>query len=1217
MSTSPALPVGSENSRLPATFWLARRLRLAPALFAVLLAVTGAAQTVTFTGGVSPIGGGFNAPNGVAVDGSGNIYIADTSNLAVKQMPANCFSSDCVTTLGGNFAFIGPQNVAVDSNGNVYVVDYSKGVGHIYEMSPNCATSSCVTELAGGFFIHPYAVAVDGSGNVYVANNPLISHNGVFEMPPNCFSSTCVSLLQGSPKDPHGVAVDNSGNIYTNSSQYDAVYEMAAGCNSSTCTITTLGTGFIYNNPYGVAVDGSGNVFVTSHNWGILYELPPGCATASCVTTLNTDYAGVGVAAGPTGKVYYAASYAGGSLNNWVQQVQLDSVNFLSTAVGSSSSSIALWFTFPGGVTPGTASALTQGTPNLDFTTTTSPSCAGTSAGDVCEFDVTFAPIAPGQRNGAIVVSDSSGNVLATANIYGTGLAPVVAFNPAPQRNLGSLGLVAPAAVAVDGSGNLFIGDQGSSGQPATISEITAASGYTTVIQLTPTFSNIFGIAVDGGGNLFVADAGINEPLYELTAASSYTAVKQIGQSGQYLSVAVDGSGNLFATNLADPSGTGVEELLAADGYATVTSLGGSFPFFEPFGLALDSNGNVFVSDLGAYLSQTGNSIVYEIPAAGGYTTVNTLASGFPFDLPASMATDASGNVLVADLGDGSGNNSAVYQILASSGYTNVNTLPSSTTYPQARALGLDANGNIFVAAFTTSDPSTPTPAVYEIQRTQPPSLSFASTNVGLTSTDSPQPVTIENIGNAALTATGLTLSDTTDFAQIFNTSTVEDCTASISLAPGAECNLSLSFTPQSVGLLSATVTLTDNTLNASPSAIQSIALSGAGTQASQTITFTTNPPANATYGSQFTVAASASSSLAVTFTSSGSCTNSGATYTMTSGSGYCYVMANQAGNTNYAAAPQATIPVAAAPASQTITFTSVPDSAPYNSQFTVAASASSGLGITYSSAGGGCTNSGPTYTMISGTGTCSVIANQSGNANYTPAQVVIQTVAATPASQTITFPIVPSQYALASVGLSATASSGLPITYTSVTQSVCTVAGATASFVTSGTCTINANQAGDSNHNPATAVSQSFIVRRTSQRITFAGIASQSATGTFTLPDKQATASSGLPVTYSSATSDICTITGNVISLSAAGTCTIDANQAGDTTYNPAAMVYQSFTIHPLSQHITFGGIASRSAGGTLDLSPGQPNAATASSGLPVTYSVAAGASAPLRGPP
>ena len=164
-------------------------------------------------------------------------------------------------------------------------------------------------------------------------------------------------------------------------------------------------------------------------------------------------------------------------------------------------------------------------------------------------------------------------------------------------------------------------------------------------------------------------------------------------------------------------------------------------------------------------------------------------------------------------------------------------------------------------------------------------------------------------------------------------------------------------------------------------------------TRASQTITFTPSSlPASAAYKSTFTVAATASSGLAVTFTSSGACSNSGATYTMTSGTGTCSVIANQAGNSNYSAAAQVTKTVTATKASQTISFTTDPPaSAAYKTSFTVAATASSGLAVTFTSSGS-CSDSGATYTMTASTGTCSVIANQAGNSNYSAAPPVTLT---------------------------------------------------------------------------------------------------------------------------------------------------------------------------------------------------------------------------------
>ncbi|MGA9526738.1 MAG: Ig-like domain-containing protein [Terriglobales bacterium] len=245
--------------------------------------------------------------------------------------------------------------------------------------------------------------------------------------------------------------------------------------------------------------------------------------------------------------------------------------------------------------------------------------------------------------------------------------------------------------------------------------------------------------------------------------------------------------------------------------------------------------------------------------------------------------------------------------------------------------------------------------------------------------------------------------------------------------------------------------------------------------QASQAITFTTNAPSSAAYNSQFTVAATASSGLAVAFTSSGSCSNSGATYTITSGAGTCSVIANQAGNTDYSAAPTVTQSASATPASQTISFTSAPPgSAAYNSQFTVAATATSGLAVVYTSAGG-CTNSGPTYTMTSGTTACSVIVNQSGNTNYSAAPQLSQSVSTAKLGQTITFTTsAPSSAEYGSIFTVAATGGGSGNSVTFTSAGACTNSGATYTMTAgSGNCSVIADQAGNTNYSAAPEVTQ------------------------------------------------------------------------------------------------------------------------------------------------
>ncbi len=481
------------------------------------------------------------------------------------------------------------------------------------------------------------------------------------------------------------------------------------------------------------------------------------------------------------------------------------------------SETFTLSFNISAGTTIASVRILTAGVPNLDFqaeasdTSTTLCTPQTYPSATTCTVDVTFAPLYPGARTGAVQILDVSGNILAETNIYGIGIAPAIAFSPANQSSLtGGPGFNfgEPASVAIDGAGNIFVADFGNDA----VYEMLAAGGYTTVNTLGGgfAFGGPAGVALDGAGNLFVADF-YKKALYELPAVGGYTIVNQLASFtfGQPTDVALDSNGNLFVSDLS----SAVYEVLAAGGYTTVIRLASGFTFGQPSGLAVDGNGNVFLSD-------ASNVAIYEILAAGGYTTVNQLASSFAFKSPLGVSVDTAGNVFVAD-----GNFTNVFEILPTDGYTQVVPLGTGLGSPWSITVG--ANGNVYVANVGIED-AVPA-SIQLIQRSQPPSFSFASTAVGSTSTDSPQSVVIQNIGNQPLDAVAPGLLVTgSNFVQVPGSGTPEDCTSSFTLTPGAACNLSLSFEPQSAGPLTSTAVFTDNALNANP-ATQSIALSGTG----------------------------------------------------------------------------------------------------------------------------------------------------------------------------------------------------------------------------------------------------------------------------------------------------------------------------------------------------------------------------------------------------
>ena len=171
----------------------------------------------------------------------------------------------------------------------------------------------------------------------------------------------------------------------------------------------------------------------------------------------------------------------------------------------------------------------------------------------------------------------------------------------------------------------------------------------------------------------------------------------------------------------------------------------------------------------------------------------------------------------------------------------------------------------------------------------------------------------------------------------------------------------------------------------------------------------------------------------------------------------------------------------------QTITFPAIPTPQVALTGVNLTATASSGLAVSYvSTTPTYCTVSGSTAMPILALGTCTIEATQAGNSNYLPATPAYRSFWVDHAAQTITFPAVGTQTALTSVGLTATASSGLAVTYTSTTPTICSVSGATASSHISGGCILQATQAGNGAYGPAPAVNLAYWINHSPQTITF-----------------------------------------------------------------------------------------------------------------------------------
>jgi hypothetical protein len=364
-----------------------------------------------------------------------------------------------------------------------------------------------------------------------------------------------------------------------------------------------------------------------------------------------------------------------------------------------------------------------------------------------------------------------------------------------------------------------------------------------------------------------------------------------------------------------------------------------------------------------------------------------------------------------------------------------------------------------------------------------------------------------------------------------------------------------LALTTLAVGKSSITASYSGDSSYA-PAA--STAISVTVNKATQTIAFT-RLLSPITYGaSPVTLVATASSGLGVTFTVTGPAKLGGNTLTLT-GPGTVVVTASQAGNANYAAASPVSQTVNVNKAAQTISFPRLSSPVTFGvSPIALPATASSGLTVTYSVTGPA-KISGSTLTLT-GAGTVVVTASQAGNANYLAANNVSQSISVGKAAQTISFtPLLSTvSYGVSPIALSATASSGLAVTY-SVTGPA-KISGSTLPLTGAGTVVVTASQAGNANYLAANNVSQSISVGKAAQTISFTPLLSTVSYGVSPIA-LSATASSGLGVTFT--VTGPAKLSGKTLTLTGAGTVVVTASQAGNANYLAATAVSQSITVN------------------------------------------------------
>ncbi len=634
-------------------------------------------------------------PHGVALDGAGNLYVADTYNYRVRRIDA----AGNITTVAGTGApgysgdggpasaasFALPQGVAADGAGNVYVTDVHNhrvrridAAGNITTVAGTGAPGysgdggpATAAQLNG-----PLYVAADAEGNVYVTDG----HNHrVRRIDPGGVITTVAgtggpgyagddsSAREAWLANPLGIALDAAGNLYVADSGNHRVRRI-----DPTGIITTvagngvggysgdggLATAARIDNPFGVAADPEGNVYVAdtgNHRVrvvsGVPHEVPVRLGSSGETRWLSVS---------PRGDVTLDGRRA-----------------FNGTRVAACNGDLySLDYSVDGGVhAKYVAERQAVGLEGLRPVTLARDESGSWRIGD--ETVVSGHRHAQGGREFVLDVADGRWRLASHTLRTVAGHSGVQDGVPATSSRL-----YAPSSVALDSRGNVYIADQAnnrirridSSGTITTYAG-TGEKGYRGDggPAAKAFLSDPSGVAVDSSGNVYVADTG-NHRVRRIDVngtIESYAGTGVQGYAGDGspatgarldtpVAVAVDATGHVY---VADYGNRRVRRIDLAGAIETLAGPGGSTEWGDsspatearidgPAGVAADAAGNVYVTD---YLGRR----VRRIDAAGMISTIaGTVEAGSGgggvadravLDGPAGVAVGADGSVYVAD----------------------------------------------------------------------------------------------------------------------------------------------------------------------------------------------------------------------------------------------------------------------------------------------------------------------------------------------------------------------------------------------------------------------------------------------------------------------------------------------------------------------------------------------------------------------------------------
>ncbi len=295
-----------------------------------------AAGAVSASSTMVTVGSGFTKPTGVAVDAAGDVFVADAGVAKVFEIEAGTGGAAAGTVNSGSTViqvgsgFMKPNGVAVDGHGDVFVADL--GSDEIVEIEAGTGgaaagmvnAGSMVTAVGAGFS-QPGSVAVDGNGNVYVGDT---GNKKVFEIEAGTGgaamgavnASSTVAAISSGFTTPQGVAVDANGNVFFVTPVPGNVYEILAGTGGAaagtvTATSTEVALGNWSAEPTAVTVNGAGEVYVVASNavWDVQANSSSGTTPVGNFTlTVNQGTSTVSVKQGASVTVPYSVTSTSG-----------------------------------------------------------------------------------------------------------------------------------------------------------------------------------------------------------------------------------------------------------------------------------------------------------------------------------------------------------------------------------------------------------------------------------------------------------------------------------------------------------------------------------------------------------------------------------------------------------------------------------------------------------------------------------------------------------------------------------------------------------------------------------------------------------------------------------------------------------------------------------------------------------------------------------------